>query len=78
MNNLNVGKFVLVLAVPLTIYFFIIFTRNSPPDHIFYFIVYLLASPLAAVITALLVALAVGIIYEITKIIRPFFEWLFK
>jgi hypothetical protein len=77
MENLNVGKFVLVLSIPLTVFYFIVINRDAP-DHIFYLFVNLLASPLAAVLSAWLVGMAIAIIYEVLKLCRPFFEWLFK
>jgi hypothetical protein len=77
LENLNVRKFVLVLAIPFTVFYFVIFNRDAP-DHVFYLFVNLVASPLAAVITAFLLGLAIGIAYEVLKFCRPFFEWLFK
>jgi|688.fasta_scaffold469563_1 hypothetical protein len=77
MENLNVGKFVLVLAIPISIFYFFIFNRNAP-DHVFYLIVNVLASCGAATITASLVVFAIGIIYEVFKICRPLLNWLFK
>ena len=77
MENLNVGKFVLVLSIPLTFLYFFLF-KPSMPDHPFYLAVILLASPMAAVFTAWCIGIVLGLIYEILKLCRPFFEWLFK
>jgi hypothetical protein len=77
MENLNVGKFVFVLSIPLTFLYFFLF-KPSLPDHPFYLVVILLSSPLAAMLTAWFIGMAMAIIYEILKLCRPFFEWLFK
>jgi hypothetical protein len=77
MENLNVRKFVLVLSIPLTVFYFIVINRDAP-DSIFYLLVNLLASPLAAVLSAWLVGMVIAIIYEVLKLCRPLFEWLFK
>jgi hypothetical protein len=76
-ENLNVKKFVLVLSVPLTIFYFIVL-KSSLPDHPFYLVVNLLSSPLAAIFTAWCIGMALAIIYEVLRLCRPFFEWLFK
>jgi hypothetical protein len=76
-ENLNVKKFVLVLSIPLTI-FYIFLLNPSLPDHPFYLVVSLLSSPVAAIFTAWCIGMAMAIIYEVLKLCRPFFEWLFK
>ena len=76
-ENLNAGKFVLVLSMPLAIFYFFVISRSAQ-DHIFYLIVNLLASALLAILTAWFIGMAMAIIYEVLKLCRPFFEWLFK
>jgi hypothetical protein len=76
-ENLNAGKFVLVLSIPLAVFYFFGFNRNAP-DHIFYLIVNILGSAFLAIFTVVFLGMVLGIIYEIIKLCRPFFEWLFK